>query len=164
MFDKSLKAISNKISVVRGNNLKARSARGAISLGIGSILERGLRLVRNMILARLLVPDEFGLMAIVLAAATTFEAFTEVGVKQSVIHNKKGDETEYLNVAWWFQAVRGLALFVVGFIIAPWIGAFYNNPGLLPLLRVSFIAILFNGFMSPRVYVLEKKIQFGKYV
>ncbi|MFA5238862.1 MAG: oligosaccharide flippase family protein, partial [Phycisphaerae bacterium] len=49
-------------------------------------------------------------------------------------------------------------------IIAPWIGAFYNNPGLLPLLRVSFIAILFNGFMSPRVYVLEKNIQFGKYV
>jgi PST family polysaccharide transporter/lipopolysaccharide exporter len=117
-----------------------------------------------MILARLLVPDEFGLMAIVFAASETFEAFTEVGVKQSVIHSKRGDEAEYLNVAWWFQAARGLVLFVVGFIVAPWIGSFYNNPDLLPLLRVAFVAVLFNGFISPRVHVLEKKIQFGKWV
>ena len=161
LINKTFVTITDKI---KGDNLKARSARGAAVLGIGTVGERFLRLVRNMILARLLVPDEFGLMAIVLAAAVALEAFNEVGVKQSVIHNKKGAGEEYLNVAWWFQAIRGLALFLVAFLAAPLISSFYENPRLLPLLRVAFVGIALNGMISPRVYVLEKEIRFGKWV
>jgi len=135
-----------------------------MALGTGTVLERGLRLVRNMILARLLAPEQFGLMAIVMAASMALEAFTDVGVKQSVIHNKKGDKAEYLNIAWWFQAVRGLGLFAVAYISAPWISHFYESAELLPLMRLAFVAILFNGLISPRVHALEKKIQFGKWV
>lgn len=158
------KAISNITALIQDSSLKSRSARGAMVLGTGTVLERVLRLVRNMILARLLVPDEFGLMAIVLSAAMALEAFTEVGVKQSVIHNKRGAEEEYLNVAWWFQAIRGLVLFLVAFLAAPLISSFYENSRLLPLLRVAFVSIALNGLISPRVHVLEKKIRFGKWV
>ncbi len=156
--------ISDKITQIRGNSLKARSARGVMTLGIGTVAERGLRLVRNMIMARLLAPDQFGVMAIVMAVSVALEAFTDVGVKQSVIHNKRGDEAEYLNVAWWFQAVRGLGLFAVAYVSAPWISHFYESAELLPLMRFAFVAILFNGLISPRVHALEKNIQFGKWV
>lgn len=155
---------SGVVNRLRGNSLKARSTRGVMILGIGTVAERGLRLVRNMILARLLAPEQFGVMAIVMAASVALEAFTDVGVKQSVIHNKRGDEAEYLNVAWWFQAVRGLGLFAVAYISAPWISHFYESTELLPLMRFAFVAILFNGLISPRVHALEKKIQFGKWV
>ncbi|MBL7187254.1 MAG: oligosaccharide flippase family protein [Phycisphaerae bacterium] len=133
-------------------------------LGVGTAAERGLKFVRYMILARILARDQFGLMAIVMVAATMFEAFTEVGVKQSVIQNKRGAERDYLNVAWWFQVVRGLALFVIAFLAAPWISSFYGKPELLRLLQVSFLAILFRGLVSPRAYVLEKKYRFNKVV
>lgn len=155
---------SGIVNRLRGNSLKARSTRGVMTLGIGTVAERGLRFVRNMILARLLAPEQFGLMAIVMAASMFLEAFNDVGVKQSVIHNKKGDKAEYLNVAWWFQAVRGLGLFAVAYISAPWISHFYKSAELLPLMRFAFVAILFNGLISPRVHVLEKKIRFGKWV
>ncbi|MHC4213271.1 MAG: oligosaccharide flippase family protein [Planctomycetota bacterium] len=158
------KTFVNITDKVKGNSLKARSTRGAMILGVGTVLERALRLVRNMILARILVPDEFGLMAIVLSAVMAIEAFVEVGVKQSVIHNKRGAEQEYLNVAWWFQTIRGIALFLVAFLAAPLISSFYENPRLLVLLRVAFVSIALNGLMSPRVHVLEKKIEFGKWV
>lgn len=161
LINKTFVTITDKI---KGDSLKARSARGVVTLGIGTVAERGLRFVRNMILARLLAPEQFGLMAIVMAASMALEAFTDVGVKQSVIHNKKGDKAEYLNVAWWFQAVRGLGLFAVAYISAPWISHFYESAELLPLMRFAFVAILFNGLISPRVHVLEKKIQFGKWV
>jgi O-antigen/teichoic acid export membrane protein len=46
-------------------------------------------------------------------------------------------------------------------IAAPWISSFYDKPELLKLLRVSFLAILFKGFVSPRAYVLEKEYKFG---
>jgi lipopolysaccharide exporter len=160
-INKTIRTITHKL---RGDSLKKRSARGVMVLATGTIVERFLRLLRNMILARLLAPDDFGLMAIVLAASLAFEAFADVGVKQSVIQNKRGAEEEYLNVAWWFQSVRGLVLFLVAFLAAPLISSFYRNPGLLVLLRVTFFGIVFNGLMSPRVHVLEKKIQLGKWV
>ncbi len=154
--------ISNIIGPIGGADLKAKGIRSMMVLGVGTAAERGLKFVRYMILARILARDQFGLMAIVMVAATMFEAFTEVGVKQSVIQNKRGAERDYLNVAWWFQVVRGLALFVIAFLAAPWISSFYGKPELLRLLQVAFLAILFRGLVSPRAYVLEKKYRFDK--
>ena len=140
----------NAVEKVRGSNLEARSIRGALALATGTGFERVMRLVRNMVLARVLAPKEFGLMAIVLAASLAFEAFTEVGVRLSVIHNKRGAGREYLNVAWWVQALRGLGLFVIAYLTSPWISQFYKNAELLPLMRVAFVAVLLRSLMSPR--------------
>lgn len=156
-----LNGISDTIRLLRGTNLKAKSARAVIALGVGTVAGRGLRMVRYMILARLLAPNEFGLMAIVMVAAMAFEAFTEVGLKQSVIQNKRGATSEYLNVTWWIQAIRGLGLFILATLAAPWISSFYDKPQLLRLFQVSFVSILFRGFISPRAYVLEKEYKFG---
>jgi O-antigen/teichoic acid export membrane protein len=103
-------------------------------------------------------------MAILMVAAAVFEAFTEVGIKQSIIQNKHGAEPEYLNVAWWIQALRGLGLFVIGIIAAPWISSFYDKPELVRLLRFCFISVLFRGLISPRAHVLEKEYKFGRAV
>jgi O-antigen/teichoic acid export membrane protein len=117
-----------------------------------------------MILARLLAPDDFGLMAIVLTASVLLQALSDVGVRQSVIQNKRGLEYEYLNMAWWLQAVRGLALFVMGFVLAPLISSFYGMPELTLLLRIACIAVIFNGVISPRTHVMEKQLRFGRWV
>jgi O-antigen/teichoic acid export membrane protein len=117
-----------------------------------------------MILTRLLAPDQFGLMALVLAASLLFEAFTEVGVRQAVVQNKKGDTDAFLNVAWWFNAVRGLVLYGLGVFCARWVAGIYDEPLLAPLLRVSLLTVLLQGLVSPRLYVLEKQLKFGLYV
>jgi len=161
IFDVIAKAIANRISQMRGTSIRAKSARAAMALAGGAIVERSLRFVRYVILTRILAPDQFGLMALVMVAASAFEALTEVGIKQSVIQNKRGADPEYLNVAWWFQAVRGVGLFAIAFLAAPWISSFYERPELLRLLRVAFLAVLFRGFISPRAYVLEKQYRFG---
>ena len=156
--------ISERIDEMRGTSIKARSARGVATLGVGTGVERGVRFVRNMILARVLAPDQFGLMAIINVVALALEAIMEVGVKQSVIQNKKGADGQYLNVAWWMQAVRGLSLYGIAVLLAPWISGFYEEGELLSLLRVAFIAVALRGFISPRAYVLEKEYRFGRVV
>ncbi|MGA2679658.1 MAG: lipopolysaccharide biosynthesis protein [Sedimentisphaerales bacterium] len=158
------KVISNVSSLILGNNLKGLCVRGSMALGAGTVTAQSIRFIRNMILARVLAPHEFGLMAIVWVVMVALEAFTEVGIKQSVIQNKHGAENDYLNVAWWAQVVRGLGLFLIAVISAPFISSFYDKPELLGLLRVSFIAILFRNFVSPRAYVLEKEYQFSRAV
>lgn len=157
----NLTPFSNLIS---GNSLLSRCLRGGSILAVGTVFERGFRFVVNMILARLLAPDQFGLMALVMAAIAFFEALTEVGIRQSIVQNKKGGTAEFLNVAWWFSAVRGVALYVVGFLAAPWVARFYGEPALVSLLRVAFLNMLFLGLTNPSLYVLEKRLQFGRYV
>ena len=155
---------SSIIDKLRGNSLKARSFRGVMVLATSTVVERALRLIRNMILARLLAPDDFGLMAIVIAASAAFEAFADVGVRLSIIQNKRGADREYLNVAWWVQALRGLGLCAIGYLASPWISQFYENAELLPLMRLAFVAVFLRSLVSPRAYVLEKEMRFGKYV
>ena len=75
-----------------GSHLKQKVAAGSIWLGIGTVAENAGRLIRNILLARLIVPDAFGLMAIVLSINTLFETFTEVGMKQAIVQNKNGSD------------------------------------------------------------------------
>ncbi|MCK4913155.1 MAG: oligosaccharide flippase family protein [Planctomycetes bacterium] len=114
-------------------------------------------------------------MVMILALTQLFEVLTEIGIKQSVIQHKNGADPEYLNMAWWFQSLRAIGLYVVAFIAAPWLCEFYfhsrveiltrySMEELITLVRVAFLSILFNGFVSPKAYVLEKKFQFGKAV
>ncbi len=158
------KIILEKIGKLKGTDIKARSARAVMALGIGTFAGRSMRFIRSMILARILAPDQIGIMAIVMSFSMTFEALTEVGVKQSIIQNKQGANTRYLNVAWWMQVTRAMCLFGIASLLAPWISSFYGNPELLQLMRVAFIAIALRGFISPRAAVLEKEYKFGRAV
>jgi len=160
----SKKAISGIISQLRGNNLKARSSRGALTLATGTGFERVLRLVRNMILARLLAPEHFGLMALVMATSQLVEILTEVGIRQAVVQYKDATSSDYLNVAWWFNAARGVAMYVVGWLAAPLLAGFYQEPEFTSLLRVAFLVVLFHGLTSPGLFVLEKQLKFARVV
>jgi hypothetical protein len=82
-------------------------------LGGGTLFERLARLARNMVLARLIAPDQFGMMAIVLAVVALFEALLEDGIGQAVIQNERGNTPEFLNVAWWLSGIRSVLLFVL---------------------------------------------------
>ena len=157
------------------NNLKARCVRSSLILGTGAFISKLLGFGSKVVLTRLLVPQEMGLMVMILSLTQLFEVLTEIGIKQSVIQHKNGAKPEYLNMAWWFQSLRGMGLYAVAFIAAPWLCEFYfhSKPdvltnhsmgGLILLVRVAFLSILFNGFISPMAHVLEKKFKFGRVV
>ncbi len=154
----------DKITMAKGSGLWAKSVRAIMKLGAGTLTGHGMKLIRQMFLARLIAPSDLGLMAIVVSLSSAFEALTEVGIKEAVIQNKDGAKTEFLNVTWWMQLIRGFCLFVIAMLLAPWLSSFYEKPELLNLLRVCFLAILFKGLVSPRAYVLEKEYKFGRSV
>jgi len=155
--------IKDLFSRLQGSSIRARVARSAVALTGATAVERCIRLIRNMVLTRLLAPGDLGLMALVTVTSMFLEAFTEVGIKQSVIQNKQGDQRSYLNIAWWFQSLRGIAIYLVSFAAVPWICRFYAQPELMPLMRVAFLAIILKGFVSPRSYLLEKELRFTLY-
>jgi PST family polysaccharide transporter/lipopolysaccharide exporter len=160
---------------LRGDTLKARCARSSVVLGIGVLIAKSLGFGSKIVLARLLAPRDMGLMVMILSLTQLFEVLTEIGIKQSVIQHKNGDDSEYLNMAWWFQALRAIGLYAIAFIAAPWLCEFYfrsraevlsrySMEEIITLIRVAFLSVLFNGFISPRAYVLEKKFRFVRAV
>ena len=152
------------INNLNAEGLAARCMRGGAVLVVGSVLERGIRFARNMILARLLAPEHFGLMALAIASTQLFETLTQIGVRQAVVQNKKGATWEFLNVTWWFSMIRGVGLYIIGWSVAPFIASIYQELQLVNILRVAFMSILFQGLISPGLYVLEKQIKFNKVV
>ncbi|MBI5308189.1 MAG: oligosaccharide flippase family protein, partial [Planctomycetes bacterium] len=148
----------------RGTSLRARMLRGGIFLGAGSGAEQGLRFLRNMIIARLLAPEAFGLLAIILAVNSAFESFTEVGIKEAIIQSPKGLERTYLNGAWWLSFARSSALFAVAYAAAPWIADLYGSRELLPMMRIVFLSIIFNGLISSKAYVALKEMNYRRWV
>jgi O-antigen/teichoic acid export membrane protein len=157
-----IKGMINEIRT--GDSLKNRSARGAIWLGGANGFEQGIRFLRNMILTRLIAPEAFGIMAIILAVNKIFESFTEVGIKQAIIQNPSGEDKTYLNGAWWLAFLRGSLLYTIGYFGAPALASFYEDPQLIPLVRVAFLTVLFRGILSPRAYVAIKEMKFFKWI
>ena len=168
-------SILGLVARLGGGTLKARCARSSVVLGVGVFAAKFLGLASKVILTRLLAPQEMGLMVMIVSLTALFDVLTEIGVKQSVIQHTKGDNPEYLNMAWWFQSLRAVGLYVIAFILAPWLCEFYfrskaevlsrySMGELTTLIRAAFLTILFNGFISPRAYILEKTFRFGKVV
>jgi lipopolysaccharide exporter len=148
----------------QGKGIKARTLRGGIWIGGASAFAHGSKFARNIILTRLLAPEAFGLMALLVAISAYFETFTEVGIDAAILQNPRSEERAYLNGAWWISMARALGLYAVGFICAPWVANFYHQPSLITLIRVAFLTILFRGAVSPRTYVAHKKMDFKRVV
>lgn len=146
-----------------GDSLRARATRGGAWLGSGSFAEQGTRFARNMLLTRLLAPNAFGIMAIVLSSQALISSFTDVGVWPAVIHNPRGGEDRYLNAAWWFGMSRSIFIYVVVFCGAPWIAKFYGDVELSKLLRVALVSIVLDGMLSPRAKLAQKEMQFSRW-
>jgi lipopolysaccharide exporter len=146
-----------------GDSLRARAARGGAWLGSGSFAEQVSRFARNMLLTRLLAPNAFGTMAIVLSSQALISSFTDVGVWPAVIQNPRGGEDRYLNAAWWFGMCRAVFIYALIFSAAPWISSFYGNADLSKLLRVALLSIVLDGMLSPRAKLAQKEMKFSRW-
>jgi len=146
-----------------GDTLKAKVFRGGAWLGAGSVAEQATRFGRNMILTRLLAPEAFGEMAIILSACSVIHTIMDIGVKESLIQNPRGSEKEYIGAAWWMAFGRSASFWAILSVIAPFIAKFYGNPELTPLFRVSAIGVLFEGAISSRAYVAIREMKFRKW-
>jgi lipopolysaccharide exporter len=148
--------------VATEESLKGKVFRGGMWLGIGSVTEQIVRFGRSIILARLLAPEAFGIMAVVLSASTFVHSLTDIGVREAVIQNPRGAEDEYIDSAFWLAMARAFALAVCIFFVAPWMATFYGNAELTPLLRMASLSVLIDGAWSPRMYVAIKRLKFSR--
>ncbi|MBN1187630.1 MAG: oligosaccharide flippase family protein [Bacteroidales bacterium] len=144
--------------------IKQKIVSGTIWLSFGGGVEHAIRLVRNMILTRLLLPESMGAMAIILSVNAAFESFTQIGTKEAVIQNEKGLKNDVLNSAWWLLFLRAVILGLVGILLAPWMALFFKIDNITSLFRLSFLSIILNGTISSGTYAALKRMEYIKWV
>jgi O-antigen/teichoic acid export membrane protein len=139
------------------------SAWAAGGYGAGQLL----RLGSNIVLAWLLFPEAFGLMALVAVFMQGLKMFSDIGIGPSIVQNSRGQDAAFLNTAWTIQALRGVALWVVACLLAWPLAAVYaaNDPaawGLVYLLPVAALTAVVAGLRSPAVFVLNRRLLLGR--
>lgn len=142
--------------------LAARLMRGAALTGGAFVLAQALRFGSNLILARLLFPDAFGLMALVTMVMVGLTMLSDAGIHQSILHHKRGEDPAFLNTAFTMNAARGLILWLVACALGWPLAQFYDAPELVWFLPLCGLILLFHGLTPTRVFSAERNILLGR--
>ena len=142
-------------------NLSKRVSIGAVWISIAGICARGLNLISAIILARILEPEDFGLMAIAMAIIVFSQGTTQTGFESALIQNQENSE-DFLNTAWTFELTKYLVLFSIIFLTAPLVANIFNEPRAVNILRVLSISLVFQGIRNIGVVYFRKKLDFSK--
>ena len=117
-------------------------------------------ILRVPILARLLSPNDFGLIGIATAVLFFIDVFTRTGFQTALIQKKENIE-EYLDVGWTITLIRGVIETSILIVLAKPLANFYHEPALFLLLLVSSLTAMIGSFDSVRIVLLYRKLNMG---
>ena len=129
-----------------------------VGYGVGQVL----RLVSTLLLARLLVPEAFGLVALVNVFIGGLEMLTDLGIGLDVVQHKNGDDPLFINTAFLVQCARGILIWVIATLLAFPFARFYHQPAIIALAAVASVSVLLRGFAGGSVWILLRHVQIGK--
>ncbi|XAL98718.1 oligosaccharide flippase family protein [Phycisphaeraceae bacterium D3-23] len=140
--------------------LRKRAVRSGFWTIFGHGAGQVLRLGSNIVLAWLLVPADFGLMALVAIFMQALQMFSDIGIGPSIIQSKRGEDPAFLNTAWTIQVIRGFFLWGVACLIAYPVSLIWD-PMLLKLLPIVGFTAVLQGFNSTRLQTMNRRLTVG---
>src|SRR4051794_30378113 len=142
--------------------LKQMATHGSLWIIAGYGTSQVLRFGSNLVLAKLLFPQAFGLMAIVNGIMQGLVMLSDVGIGQSIIRHSRRDDPEFYNTAWTLQIVRGMFLTLLGIALAWPLGHFYHEPFLTRFIAVVSLTTLISGFNSTKIFTANRDMQLAR--
>jgi lipopolysaccharide exporter len=144
-----------------GGSLQLKAVRSGIWVAISSFGSAGLTFARGIVLARLLTPEVFGLMAICLMATRLIDIFTETGFGAALIHRQQNFE-EARDTAFTMRVWRGIGLAALSFFAAPWVARFYEQPRLESVIAIVGVSYVFVGCQNINMVAFQKELDFKR--
>jgi PST family polysaccharide transporter len=139
-------------------NLRSRSIRGAIFLAVGGGGEFALRIASTSILARLLIPEHFGLIGMVTAVTGIAGQFSQLGLSTATVQRRDIDHHQVSNL-FWINVALGTTLFALFSAAAPLVAAFYEDPRLIPITIAVSSAFFWGGLAVQHDALLARQMK-----
>ena len=130
---------------------------------VSHVITSALRLLNNVVLARLLAPSLLGMFLIVNLVRTGIELVTDVGIGQNIVSNKNGHDPDFYDTAWTIQVFRGLVLGAVCVASANVVAHAFGKPELAIILPFAALFSIVSGFSSVSTFLIQKNIQVARY-
>lgn len=140
--------------------LTRKSFEGALWYGGLRLVIKIFSLIKLVVAARILTPNEIGLFGMIMLPYGLAEVMTESGINQALIQTKK-DARQYLGSAWLAFIARGVLISSALWLAAPWVGRFFNADLTLGL-RLVALTPLIKGFVNPAVVLFRKQMQYPR--
>lgn len=143
------------------HRLRARVLSGAVWMVLARVISRLLGVVNIMILARLLLPDDYGLVAQAWTALLVLSIVTSFGL-DIVLIQKPSIEREDLNTAFTLGLLLNSTMAAVGIALAPAVAGFFGDERLIPVIRLLSASMILGGLRNIGVVEFQRELRFSK--
>lgn len=123
---------------------------------------QGVKLLVELVLARILLPEQYGEIAMVAVFITVFNVFVDSGLGNALIQKKDADDLDFSSV-FWFNVVWCIVLYGILFLISPLVASFYHRDELTLILRVLGLQIVISGVKNVYQAYVSRTMQFRKF-
>lgn len=141
------------------NELKEKSVNSFVWKTGQSIMTLGMTFVIQIVLARILVPEDFGIIAIATTFMTLANTIIDTSFSSSVIQ-REDIEPNLVSSIFYANVLLSLLVYFILFLVSPLIAHFYDEPILVPILRVQGLRIVFSGLYSIQQSFMNRKMRF----
>jgi lipopolysaccharide exporter len=141
--------------------------KGSVSAPVGALLSIGMRwtdrvigLISMLILARLLTPDDLGIVAMASVVIGMIDAMLDLGVNITLVQNRNAT-SEHFNAAWTLRIIQSIVAALVVFFAAYPAAEYFRDPRVTAVMQTLSLSVFFMGFENIGVVVFQKKMEFG---
>jgi lipopolysaccharide exporter len=122
-------------------------------------IDRGIGVVSTLLLARILVPDDFGIVAMASVVVAFVDIIFDLGINVALIQRKSPSQ-EYYNTAWTLRIIQASCVATLLFLAAPFAADYYHDPRVTNAVRVMALSILVLSFENVGVVNFQKELNF----
>lgn len=133
----------------------AASVAEASAFGLNQLL----RLASSLILTRVLLPEAFGIMAMLSLLLYGLHMMSDVGILQAVVRSPRGADETFLHTAFTIQAARGVSLWLVASALAWPLAWMFREPVLVWLVPIGALSAILDGLTSMRACLLRRRME-----
>ena len=121
-----------------------------------------IQFIVSIVLARILAPEAYGTIALVLVFSQILQVFVDSGLGNALIQKKDADDLDFSSV-FYFNLVWCLVLYAIIFFCAPLIASFYGDESLIAIVRVLCIMVIISGLKNVQQAYVSRTMQFKKF-
>lgn len=141
------------------DNLRGKAKRGFIWNTVERIVTNGIQFILTIILARLLSPDDYGIIAMPAIFLSIAQVLIDSGFANALIRKPDLNERD-LSTAFYFNVIVGVVAYLILFATSPLIASFFKTPILSQLLKVTALVVFLNSLGIVQQAVLTKRMDF----
>ena len=141
------------------DSLKNKTVKGVGWSAADAFLGHGVTFIVGLVLARLLSPEEYGLIGIVTIFTTILVGVVDSGFSNALIRKSDVTDEDY-STLFIFNLSVSIAMFLLLFAVAPWISLFFDRPQLVELVRVMGLLLILQALSIVQYTILSRRLDF----